>query len=220
MNIENQIICDDANRALRNLPSQSVDLIVTDPPYLVGYRDRSGRTVANDTNAEAVLPTYAEMFRVLKQDSLCISFYGWNRIDLFSAAWREAGFRIVGKIVWVKPYASKSGFTEYRHESAFLLAKGNPPRPDNPPADVQEWVYSGNRNHPTEKAVEILKPLILAYSKIGDIVLDPFAGSGSTAAASLLTSRRYIGIELDQNHCATARRRVDGINKWIDSIAL
>ena len=66
---------------------------------------------------------------------------------------------------------------------AYLLVKGNPRHPAKPLADVQPWEYSGNRAHPTEKAVGILTPVVQAFSKLGDIVLDPFAGSGSTAVA-------------------------------------
>lgn len=73
-----------------------------------------------------------------------------------------------------------------------------------------EWVYSGNRAHPTEKAVEVIAPLIRSFSKPGDLVLDPFCGSGSTCVAAALSGRQTIGIELDKKHIATAHNRLAG----------
>lgn len=214
-----EIIQGDAVSVLASFETHCVDLVVTDPPYLCRYRDKSGRTLANDDNPAAVLPVYAELYRVLKQDSYCISFYGWNAIDQFSAAWTQAGFRTVGQIVWPKPYASNARFLQYQHESAFLLAKGRPVLPDTPIPDVQPWAYSGNRNHPTEKAVAILEPLIECFSRPGDVVLDPFAGSGSTTVAAALAGRRAIGIELEERYCDLARRRLAGVRRYQETRA-
>lgn len=94
------------------------------------------------------------------------------------------------------------------HEQAFILAKGHPAKPPKPLRSVRKWTYSGNKLHPTEKAPEILKPLITSYSAKGDTVLDPFSGSGSTAFAAKELGRSYIGIELDPQHVATARKRL------------
>lgn len=55
--------------------------MLTDPPYLVGFKDRSGRSIAGDVNDAWVQPAFAEMFRVLKPNALAVSFYGWNRVD-------------------------------------------------------------------------------------------------------------------------------------------
>lgn len=210
----NSIIQGDATVTLATLPAGSVDLIITDPPYLVNYRDRSGRTIANDDNPDAVLPAFPEMFRVLKEGSYCILFCGWNEIAKFSKAWTDAGFRTVGHIVWRKSYASRVWHTEYRHESAFLLAKGYPAKPFAPVSDVQEWDYSGNKAHPTEKSVSILTPLVRAYAPQGGIVLDPFSGSGSTSVAAALAGRRYIGIEIEERYCVTARTRLQGVERY------
>ena len=114
----------DCVEVMKDMRSGSVDLILTDPPYLVNYRDRSGRQVKNDDNADWLDPAFSEMHRVLKDGGACLSFYAWNRIDLFMAAWKKAGFRVVGHVVFPKKYASGAGFTEYRHEQAYLLTKG------------------------------------------------------------------------------------------------
>ena len=126
---------------------------------------------------------------------------------MFISAWKAAGFRIVGHLVFAKTYASKSTFVGYTHENAYLLAKGRPQTPDNPISDVIPWKYTGNRHHPTEKPVASLYPLIESFTRPGGIVLDPFAGSGSTCVAAAETGRRYIGIELmEQYHAAGVSR--------------
>lgn len=211
----NQILCGESTPLLAAFPSESIDLVVTDPPYLINYRDRNGRSVKNDNNPDAVLPVYQQLYRVLKPHSYCISFYGWSRIAAFSQCWKEAGFRIGGHFVWPKPYTTRAGHVRYCHESAFLLVKGRPAFSDEPLADVQQWDYSGNKRHPTEKAVSIISPLIKAYSNPGDLVLDPFVGSGTTAVAALLNDRDYIGIELESRYCELAQQRLDGAARFV-----
>ncbi|MEM9764278.1 MAG: DNA methyltransferase [Pseudomonadota bacterium] len=210
----NTIICGDAAATLKTLPENSVDLIVTDPPYLCNYRDREGRRVRNDDNAGGVLPVFPELFRVLRPGSYCALFCGWSAIAAFSGAWEAAGFRTLGHIVWHKRYASAARHVQYRHESAWLLAKGNPRPPGDPLPDVLDWTYSGNRNHPTEKAVEVIAPLVRAFSQPGDLVLDPFLGSGTTAVAAALAGRRSIGVELEERYCALARKRLAGVERF------
>ncbi len=210
----NRIIHGEAATQLAQMPDRCIDLIITDPPYLVGYRDRHGRTIANDGNPDGVLPAFPQMARVLRDHRYMILFCGWRAIDRFSAAWTQAGFRTVGQIFWQKSYTSSSWHTECRHESAWLLAKGFPARPSAPVSDVQEWAYSGNRFHPTEKAVDVLAPLVRAYSKPGEVVLDPFSGSGSTSVAAALNSRHYLGIELDESYCQHARNRIAGVMRY------
>ena len=208
MSLYNRVLEGDCTQILRTLPAESVDLVVTDPPYFVNYRDRAGREIANDTNPASVIDAFTDMYRVLKPNTFCISFYGWNRVDAFVRAWRRAGFQMVGHLVWHKGYASKTGFLRARHEQAYLLAKGRPAKPAAPLDDVRPWKYTGNVRHPTEKDVSILQPLIESFSKPGDLILDPFSGSGSTLEAAALAGRRYLGIELESRYCELIRGRL------------
>lgn len=207
-NTRNVIHQGDCIDHMQRMPTGAVDFILTDPPYLVRYRSRDGRTIINDDKADWLLPASQEMYRVLKSGGICISFYGWTRTDAFMSAWRSAGFRIVGHIVFRKKYASAARFVQYRHESAYVLAKGQPALPAAPPADVIDWVYTGNRLHPTQKPTAILKPLIEAFCPVGGLVLDPFCGSGSTLVAARDAECDYIGIELDRQYHGIAARRL------------
>ena len=204
----NSILNADCLDALSTLPPASVDFILTDPPYLVNYKSRDGRTVPNDNDDQWLLPAFQEMYRVLKEDSFCVSFYGWPKADLFMKAYRTAGLRIVGNFVFPKRYTSTTGYVRYQHECAHLLVKGCPWARADTIGDVIDWTYSGNKLHPTQKPIQVLLPLIETFSPPGGLVLDPFAGSGSSLVAARMLGRTYLGIELDAAYHAIAEQRL------------
>jgi adenine-specific DNA-methyltransferase len=206
----NRVTEGDCIHVLRRFPDRCVDFVLTDPPSLVRYQDRNGRTVINDDNPRWLFPAFAEIYRVLRHDRYCVSFYGWGKAEKLLAVWKELGLFPVGHFVFVKPYASRRGHTQMRHEQAYLLAKGRPQPPGQPPPDVIEFDYPGNDLHPTQKPVTALMPLIMAYSEAGDLVLDPFAGSGSTGIAARETSRRFVLIEKDRSYARKAQDRLSG----------
>jgi len=206
--MNNTVLQGDCTEWMRRMDRNSVDFILTDPPYITRYRGRDGRTVANDDNARWLNPAFREMYRVLKPSSFCVSFYGWVRIGLFATAWRDAGFRIVGHIVFRKQYASSARFLRYEHEPAYLLAKGDVVPPATPISDVIDFIYTGNRLHPTQKPVAALQPLIETFCTPGGLVLDPFCGSGSTLIAARNLGRGFLGIELSHEHYNTALHRL------------
>ena len=206
----------DCLQVMRQMPAASVDFILTDPPYLVNYHSRDGRAIKNDADNQWLKPSFVEAHRVLRPDRFCVCFYGWSKADKFIAAWRAAGFRLVGHLVFRKSYASATRFLSYHHEQAYLLAKGAPALPEHPIPDVLEMRYTGNKLHPTQKDVSALLPLIKSFSSEGDLVLDPFCGSGSTLIAARCLHRHFFGIEIDPTyHAFAARRTAQTIRKGI-----
>ena len=99
----NSIIHADCIKALPMLPDNSVNFILTDPPYITNYKSRDGRRVPNDDNDKWLKPAFAQMHRVLANDSFAVSFYGWPQADKFMQAYRAAGFRVVGHMMFPKP---------------------------------------------------------------------------------------------------------------------
>ena len=87
------ILHGDCVAVMATLPAASIDLVLTDPPYGCNYRDRAGRRVANDNRTDWLEPAFAQVARVMKPDSLCVSFYGWHVVDQFMAGWRAASPR-------------------------------------------------------------------------------------------------------------------------------
>jgi len=204
----NTIIQGDCLDVLPQLPTNSVNFILTDPPYITRYKSRDGRIVPNDDNDAWLKPAFKQMFRLLRRDSFAVSFYGWPHADRFMQAWREAGFRIVGHFVFPKRYTSAEKYLRYQHECAYLLAKGYPQAPATTIGDVIDWTYSGNKLHPTQKPLPVLLPLVETFSKRGDLVLDPFSGSGSSLLAAKMLQRDWIGVELDAKYHAIATERL------------
>ncbi len=204
----NTIVNGDCLAILPQLPAGSVDFILTDPPYLARYKSRDGRSVPNDDNDAWLKPAFAAMHRVLAPNRFAVSFYGWPHADRFLAAYRAAGFRVVGHLVFPKRYTSSSGYLRYQHECAYLLAKGQPPEPKDTIGDVLDWTYSGNKLHPTQKPLAVLLPLVETFANPQGIVLDPFSGSGASLLAAKMLGRAYIGIELDPKYHAIASTRL------------
>ena len=204
----NSIIHGDCVKVLADLPAGCAQFILTDPPYFVSYQSRDGRKVPNDDNDAWLQPAFAGLYRALARDSYCFSFYGWPYADKFLIAFRKAGFRVVGHVLFPKRYTSTTRIFKYQHECGYLLAKGNPRLPDQPIGDVMEWSYSGNRLHPTQKPISALLPLVKTFSRPEGLILDPFAGSGSSLVAAKTLGRRWLGIELDATYHAIASKRL------------
>ena len=153
-------------------------------------------------------PIENDRHRVLADGAFCVSFYGWTSADKFLQAYRAAGFRAAGHFVFPKRYTSRTSLVRYQHECAHLLVKGNPWMRDDVIGDVIDWTYSGNKLHPTQKPLSVLLPLIETFSKRGDLVLDPFSGSGSSLLAAKMLQRDWLGVELDAKYHAIAAQRL------------
>jgi len=194
------------------MPSESVDLVIDDGPYLVNYKSRFGNTHYpndNPNNANWLHPCYSEIYRILKNNSFFICFYGYYQTDKFIQAWRKAGFGLQGHLVWVKEHHSKSKYVKFFHDVAYLLVKGNPPFPDSPLPDVFIRKSEGNEFHPAQKPLNAVIPLINKFSKEGEIVFDPHTGSGSIPLAAKQLGRNFIGVELLKKHVDTAKKRLN-----------
>jgi adenine-specific DNA-methyltransferase len=193
---------------MSGMQSGSIDFVITDPPYITRYCARDGRTVANDDNARWLKPAFAQMHRLLKSAAFCVSFYGWNKADLFIDAWRGAGFRIVGHLVFRKKYAHPPAFCAISMSRLICSRKATFSFRRSRSLTCSSFPYTGNKLHPTQKPIAALKPLIEAFCPPQGTVLDPFAGSGSALVAAKQLSRQCIGIEIDEQHCRTATMRL------------
>lgn len=205
----NRVIEGDCLDIMKTMPAECVDLVLTDPPYLARYVPRDGRSIVGDDDNRWLHPAFAELFRILKPDRFCVSFYGWNQAERFLWTWKKIGFVPVGHLVFVKDYPSKTGFTRGHHELAYVLAKGEPKRPIEPLRDVIQWTYSGNALHPNQKPLSVLTPLVVSFSEPGDVVFDPFAGSGTTGIAARQCGRQFILIEKLSRYYQAARDRIN-----------
>lgn len=213
---ENKLIHGDSLTVLRQMEPESVDAIITDPPYGINYVSPTGARIQNDT-APFIRFLY-DAFRVLKPGSsgrgTLVCFTRWDVQQVFIDAIRLAGFIVKSEVIWDKIQHGmgdlKSQFAP-SHENIIFAVKGKFSFPGHRPKDLitHRKLPGSQMIHPTEKPVPLLADLITAVTKPGDLILDPFAGSGSTLVAAKKTGRRFTGIELDDVHYAKAQRRIE-----------
>lgn len=124
-----------------------------------------------------------------------------------------AGFSVKSVIVWDRVVHGmgdlKSTFAP-RYDTCIFAVKGSYAFPNGRPADVIQCqrINGADLRHPNEKPLDLMRRLIEATTKPNDLILDPFAGSGTTLVAALQSGRRYIGVDLSPQHHETAQRRL------------
>ena len=206
----------DCLETLPNLPSNSIDLIVTDPPYFlpvnsyVSTRDNPNptRTLADTSILKNFFKNvFKELNRVLKPDGTYYVFCDAQSYPIFYEIMFPYN-KYVRLLIWDK-LISYNGYT-WRHQHE-LIAWGegfNSKRVNTGDGDIlkQRGVLQKDRLHPAEKPVELIKQLIAKHEHY-ETVLDPFAGSGSTLYACQDLGKSCISIELDESYCEIIKNR-------------
>jgi site-specific DNA-methyltransferase (adenine-specific) len=210
----------------------SVDAIITDPPYGINYqshqRKASNRMAKIQNDKTPFIWWLYDAYRVLKDgdggsSGVLICFTRWDVQQTFIDAMHLAGFSVKSEVVWYK-MAHGAGDCKAQfapsHENILFAVKGKFQFPAKRPNDVLSVrkVSSDKLVHPNEKPVELLESLILSVTQPGSIVLDPFAGSGPTLIAAEQTGRDFIGIEIESQHCGTIRERFIKAGKEVEII--
>lgn len=204
---------------LRTLDAESVDAVITDPPYGTmvegdGYGRRQiwngEQQIVGDADTEVMRLGMTEAFRVLKADSWAVMFCSPKRHGESLAASASAGFRHVGEFVWDKAMPGLGGGIRYQHENILLLAKGEPSGRSSISSVIRHPSRSAGESpvHPHRKPLKVVAQLILYASDPRDTVLDPFMGSGTTGEAALRLGRVFIGCEISPDYFATAEKRI------------
>jgi len=218
----NSIIYGDALTVLRKLPSNSVDLIITDPPYLINYKTNRrldkdsylSKPIANDQASfkRKMLFILKELHRVLKDNSAIYIYTSWKTIDVWKPM-VEQFFNIKNIIVWVKNNWTVGDLeAQYAQQYELVIYANKGKCPLRGKRDTDVWFFNRVPNnkllHPNQKPVEMIKYMIEKSSDVGDVILDPFFGSGSVGVACLETGRKFIGIEIDLRYCQIAKQRL------------
>ncbi|GGF88238.1 methyltransferase [Paenibacillus abyssi] len=205
------------------IPDGSVDLVVTDPPYLMNYRsnrrvaNEKFRHIANDVDSTDLIVAYlAECHRVLKDDTAIYMFCSWHHIDFFKQEF-ERHFKLKNLIVWNKNVhgtGDLKGSYGPKHELVLFGHKGRSLLRDKRLPDVIDCakIPSLKLTHPTEKPTELLRRFIRNSSDPGDVVLDGFAGTASTCVAAAEEGRDFIAFELETDYVTVGNIRLDSVN--------
>lgn len=212
----------DCVEVMKGMEDESIDLIVTDPPYLMRYKSSMRKDknhdfcteIKNDNNREVIINSINEMHRVLKKNSAMYLFCNSNKVDVFKREVEKAGFNIKNIIVWVKnahtagdlkaAYGKKYEFIIYANKGRkFINGKRLP--------DVWKFnrVAGKKQLHQNEKPLELIEQCVLKSSNKNDLILDAFMGSGTTGVACKNLNRRFIGIELEEKYFEIAKKRIE-----------
>jgi site-specific DNA-methyltransferase (adenine-specific) len=207
---------------LKEMADGSVGMVLTDPPYGqgIGYgRSILGlRYVENDDNLDWVPAVAEELYRVLKPDSWCVVFGQWRTYVDFYWAFKTVGFDIKTVAIWDKgTHGLGAGLAE-AYEQIYVFRKGNA-RENSFRGNMFRFpMIDGRPSHPNQKPIPLFEELIKLCSQPGDLVLDPFLGSGTTLAACKRTGRDGFGIELCEEYEQTIKETiladVRGLEHW------
>jgi len=212
-----------ALEGLKNLDDNSIDLIVTDPPYKVisggkgDHNSPKGMLKSNDGkifkhNDIKITEWIDDCYRVLKDDTHIYVMVNMLNLSEYMIEIEKAGFKIHNLLVWQKNNVTPNRWYMKNCEYIIFAYKGKAKMINNVGCSNTVHIcknITGNKNHPTEKPIELMKFYIENSSKKGDLVLDPFMGSGSVAIASKLSNRNFIGFEIDENYYNVIQKRLN-----------
>nr|DAP95578.1 MAG TPA: adenine-specific methyltransferase [Caudoviricetes sp.] len=211
------IITGDCMSVLRDMATESIDMVITDPPYGIDYqsaRKEKARRITKIANDKSPFIWWIyDAARILKRGGGVLCFTRWDVQQVFIDALRLAGLTVKSVIVWDKKthgMGDLKGSFAPRYEAIIFASKGRYELPGKRPDDLIACAKVGNQSlaHPNEKPVALLEQLIEATTVPGALILDPFAGSGSTLVAAAKKGRQYIGIEIDEQYSKLAAARV------------
>lgn len=246
----NRILLGDCIEHLRQLPSESIDLVFADPPYNLQLRNDLHRP--NQTKVDAVNDAWdkfasfadyddfsekwlQEVRRVLKKNGTLWVIGSYHNIFRIGALLQDLNYWILNDVVWIKtnPMPNFKG-TRFNnaHETLIWAAKSDKSKftfhykslkAANEDRQMRsDWYLpicsgkeriktNGEKAHSTQKPEALLRRIIISSSNPGDVILDPFMGSGTTAAVAKMLGRNYIGIEQDKKYIAVAEQRLKPI---------
>lgn len=218
---EGCIVCGNCLEIMPDMPDGCVDAVVTDPPYGTeglggGYgrrhnhdpEGRHGRRISNDTDLSVLEGGAPLIYRLCGANAWLFTFCAARRRYEATEALVAAGWEPYGEYIWDKARPGLGYTIRYSHETALVCRKGEPERSHGALLSVTRCPVFGTPIHPHEKPSEVLQPLV-QFASIGDgLILDPFCGSGTTCVAAKKLGRRWIGIDIDEGYCDTARNRL------------
>jgi DNA modification methylase len=211
----------DARDIAPQLAAESIDLLLSDPPYGISYRSGQARDpvmangIAGDENLNAMRGLLPHVDRLLRPDRHAYVFASPQRLGEAVDAIRE-WWTVKNLLVWDKGNQGTmgdlaAGFS-VNWEAIIYANKGRRALTGPRPRSVIRFDWSSKRDpvHPHVKPIPLLQLLVAKSTAPGEVVFDPFAGSGTTLLAAKELGRRAIGIEIDRRFCEQAIARLTG----------
>lgn len=227
--IDIKLYNDNCLNIISTISDNSINLIVTDPPYKTtarGNAGNSGGMLQKDinkkgrvfSNNDIEIKDYApEFYRILKDGSHCYVMTNHKNLIEMLNVFTNSGFHFIKSLIWDKGNKIMGQYYMSQFEYILFFRKGRGIKINNcGTSDIlsipnkKSKDINGKNMHDTEKPVELMEILVENSSKDNDYVLDPFMGIGSTGIAAKKLNRNFIGIELDNGYYEIARKRIEG----------
>lgn len=240
MRIDSEFVCADGLTTLRALPAQSVDLVLTDPPYIISRP--SGMQALKDSGESS--PVYGKKFavqtdygtwdhaftmndldqyvqefaRVLRRGGTCLIFFDLWKLESLATMLQAAAFKQLRFVEWIKtnpvPINANATYLSNAREVAICAVKGGKStfHARYHTGSYAYPIYQGQRGidriHPTQKSLPLFQELVRIHSNPGDLIVDPFGGSGTTYLAAHAEGRRCLSTEIDPAMHTQASSRI------------
>lgn len=209
-----RIFNEDCLEGMKKIADGSVDLIATDPPYCVGASSNGVKSSFSDFNL--LRPFWEQCFgewqRILKDGGHVYCCTDWRTYPFLYPIMIKY-FRVRNLIVWDFNWAKAGNWYRPTHEFIMFATKGECKR-KFPPTETDVWKIrcinytNPNKLHGSEKPIELMEKMIVNSTAEGELVLDSFLGSGTTAVAAINLNRRFIGYEIDEKYYEIAKKRM------------
>lgn len=213
-----QLYSGDCLEVIKQIPDNSIDMVLTDPPYGIDYqsmrkKDRTKRMPKIRNDKRPFVEFIPFLKRIIKPDGCIMIFTRWDVQQKFIDEMGENGLQVKNVLIWDKvihgmgdlkrTYASRYESILFHSEHEFKF-RGKRPQ------DIVRCrrVLSKDLIHPNEKPVNLAEELICKCTGEGNTVLDMFMGSGTVGIACVKTGRNFVGIELDEDYFKIAKQRI------------
>lgn len=217
--VQMSLILGDCLEEMKKIPDKSIDCVITDPPYFIGFSSFGKTSNRQDWGNHTLLvhlfdSIFTEFKRMLKKNGKLFVFCDWRTYPSFYLASTKY-FNIPNLIVWDYNWI-KAG-THFRFSHEFILygimeeTEGPEDRTISDVWHIKPINFTIERNHQAEKPLEIIDKMLNVSTKENQTILDPFMGSGTTGVACKRLNRNFIGIEIDPKYFEIAKRRIEAV---------
>ena len=219
-----KLFCKDCLEVIKEIEDESIDLIVTDPPYkivkggctnkAVKYSGTSHDELKNGTlfnkneiNFNDWIPKLYD--KIKDGGHVYIMCNDRNMREVLNVT-HESKFKLLNILTWKKTKHNPNRYYLKNSEFIIMLRKGKAVNINNMGTyQVLEVPNVDKKTHPSEKPVDLMKILVENSSKLNDVVFDPFMGTGSVGVACMNANRKFIGVELDEKYFEIAKQRIE-----------
>jgi DNA modification methylase len=211
----NKIICGDCLELMKDIPNNSIDMIITDPPYSTPVITAYGRKKEKNYGDLSIQKNFFLQFkneieRILKDQSAVFIFCDTRSYPILYEVFYN--WQTSQLLIWDKMKIGLGSPFRKQYEFIYFLSPdyGLHFKNGKTYSDILKYkaVPSKKRLIGSQKPLNLIKELIEAFTYKNDLILDPFLGSGTTIVAAKMLKRNYIGIEINEKYCEIARQRL------------